>query len=245
MTENIKQALEYAVVLARREQKIVKDENGVEYYDADRHNLVMLEPKEYYPDTLKLSTLSSLVKYYKDNLNNINQQKTIIVVETPTLVSVYTEDDSRKKRTKLLSVTADVVSFNYGMFHSQEEFIISMQSKFVNSGDREIVIDYASKLAVQDGADLEDDGISQVTTVKSGVASKSKAVAPNPVRLKPYRTFNEVEQPDSNFVFRINKHAQMALFEADGGAWTSEAKRNVAEYLTKELQLYKDAIVLA
>ena len=181
MTENIKEALEYAVELSGNEEKIMQDQHGREYYDRNKYDLVELKPKRYYPETLSLSTLTSLVDYYKDNLNNINDAKTIVVVHSPSLVSVYTEDN----------------------------------------------------------------GVSQVTTVKSGVASKSKAVAPNPVTLKPYRTFHEVEQPSSNFVFRIDKCAEMALFEADGGMWVSEAKQNVANYLTKELTEYTQAKVLA
>lgn len=236
MTENIKQALEYAVVLARREQKIVKDEKGVEYYDADRHDLVMLEPKRYYPDTLELSTLESLVDYYHSNMNSIADMKTIVVVESPSRVCVYTEDDDRKKRTKLLQVDAQLPEIRFDWHMSQERFNIMLQSKFVDADDRATLLDYASKIAIQDGADIEDDGISQVTTVRTGVASKSKAIAPNPVKLKPYRTFVEVEQPSSEFIYRIDKNAEMGLYEADGGMWIIEAKRNIAEYLKEKLK---------
>ena len=55
--------------------------------------------------------------------------------------------------------------------------------------------------------------------LKTGVANLAKAKAPNPVMLRPYRTFAEVEQPASQFVFRIDKNAEMALFSADGGKW--------------------------
>lgn len=245
MTENIKEALEYAVELSGNEEKIMQDQHGREYYDRNKYDLVELKPKRYYPETLSLSTLTSLVDYYKDNLNNINDAKTIVVVHSPSLVSVYTEDNDRKKRTELIRVRAELPKIEFGRFIAQEEFNIMLQSKFVKANDRDLVLDYASKISIQDGADLEDNGVSQVTTVKSGVASKSKAVAPNPVTLKPYRTFHEVEQPSSNFVFRIDKCAEMALFEADGGMWVSEAKQNVANYLTKELTEYTQAKVLA
>ena len=67
------------------------------------------------------------------------------------------------------------------------------------------------------------------------MASLAQAKTPNPVTLRPYRTFNEVEQPASQFIFRINKMANLALFEADGGKWQLEAIGNIARYLAKEL----------
>ncbi|MGC4441273.1 hypothetical protein ABXW85_20645, partial [Streptococcus suis] len=80
----------------------------------------------------------------------------------------------------------------------------------------------ASALKIESGSEIEDNGVSQVATVTSGVASLAKGKAPNPVLLRPYRTFAEVEQPASQFVFRIDKQARMALFEADGKRWVQE-----------------------
>ncbi|MEB9782308.1 hypothetical protein P4K16_30685, partial [Bacillus cereus] len=57
----------------------------------------------------------------------------------------------------------------------------------------------------------------------------------NPVQLSPYRTFVEVEQPESKFVFRMREGARCGLFEADGGAWKLEAMNNIKEYLKEAL----------
>ncbi|MFX3714211.1 hypothetical protein ACJBRI_10375, partial [Streptococcus suis] len=51
-------------------------------------------------------------------------------------------------------------------------------------------------------------------------------------------TFLEVEQPDSPFVFRINKYGHCALFEADGGIWKHVAMERIHEYLTQSLNEY-------
>ena len=90
-----------------------------------------------------------------------------------------------------------------------------------------------------------DNGINQTTTVKSGVASLAKATAPNPVTLRPYRTFTEVVQPSSQFVLRINKDAELALFEADGGKWKLEAIKNIADYLKTGLEDQDNITILA
>ena len=83
-----------------------------------------------------------------------------------------------------------------------------------------------------------DDGVTQKATVKKGINGKEDAVVPNPVNLRPYRTFTEVEQPESEFVFRMKQSDHdvcCALFEADGGAWKREAMKKVKEYLEFEL----------
>lgn len=71
---------------------------------------------------------------------------------------------------------------------------------------------------------------------------------PNPVTLKPFRTFHEIEQPEIAFVFRM-KNGQSgvscALFEADGGAWKFNAVHSIAEYLKKELEGVENVAVLS
>ena len=62
---------------------------------------------------------------------------------------------------------------------------------------------------------------------------------PSPCRLTPYRTFTEVQQPTSDFIFRLsdgrNDEVYCALYEADGGAWRSVAKENIRKYLEEQL----------
>lgn len=68
---------------------------------------------------------------------------------------------------------------------------------------------------------------------------KESAIIPNPVRLIPYRTFLEVEQPESEFVFRITEGRGGApafkLVAADGGRWEAVAVDNVKSYLMEAL----------
>lgn len=243
MTENIKEALQYAVDLAGQEEKTI-EVDGKQYYDISSHTLRELDPKKY-PERLHLTTLDSLIDYYKNDINKITEQRTMIVVDNPREVCVYTEDDELKKRTLLINVEADLPSVSFGEFMPADEFNIMLQSKFLNQYARENVIDFASKLVIEDGSDIEDDGVSQITTVKQGVASRAKAKAPNPVKLAPYRTFLEVTQPASNFILRLDKNANLALFEADGGFWKIQAVRLVKEYLSENLKDIENTFVLA
>ena len=73
---------------------------------------------------------------------------------------------------------------------------------------------------------------------------KGDAIVPNPVRLRPYRTFLEVEQPASEFVFRMKQDKYdgitCAIFEADGGAWKVAAMKAIKDYMQFELEDYKE-----
>jgi len=58
---------------------------------------------------------------------------------------------------------------------------------------------------------------------------------PNPAVLRPYRTFNEITQPAGSFVFRARTGPEFALFEADNGAWESEAMKSIKEFMEFEV----------
>ncbi|HEM3492141.1 TPA: hypothetical protein U1B14_001548 [Streptococcus suis] len=244
MTENIKAALEYAVELNQHGLEIVTAGDGKEYYDANKVHMVELDPKRY-PRTLELSTLTSLVEYLKSDLNGMQDQRLIVAVEKNDEVCVWSENDEFEHRTLLVDVKARVPELTFGRFISSEQFNIMLQSNFIDDADRGALLDFASALKIENGAEIEDNGVSQVATVKTGVASLAKGKVPNPVDLRPYRTFNEVEQPASKFVFRIDKNAQMALFEADGKRWVQEAVGNIAAYLKAELADLEHITVLA
>ena len=63
-------------------------------------------------------------------------------------------------------------------------------------------------------------------------------IVPNPVKLVPYRTFSEVEQPSSLYVFRIRDDGGEPMFklvEADNGLWKNAAMKKIKEYFEYEL----------
>ena len=80
--------------------------------------------------------------------------------------------------------------------------------------------------------------ICQKTTIKSGIANKTDVIVPNPVKLRPYRTFAEIEQPQSSYVFRIqdsDRGPSFNLVEADGGLWKNATMKKIKDYLAYEL----------
>ena len=187
----------------------------------------------------------SKVDYLKTDLNNLKNQRLIVAVEKNDEVCVWSENDELEHRTLLVDVKARIPELSFGRFLSSEQFNIMLQSNFIDDNDRGTLLEFASALKIENGAEIEDTGVYQVATVKTGVASLAKGKTPNPVTLRPYRTFGEVEQPASLFVFRIDKQANMALFEADGKRWVADAVGNIAAYLKEQLADQKHITVLA
>ncbi|HUW08460.1 MAG TPA: hypothetical protein VM537_01965, partial [Anaerolineae bacterium] len=79
--------------------------------------------------------------------------------------------------------------------------------------------------------------VSQTVSVRRGMSQTTQVVVPNPVTLKPYRTFREIDQPESPFLLRARNPKneegvpEFALFEADGGAWRLTAVERIKDYL--------------
>lgn len=64
------------------------------------------------------------------------------------------------------------------------------------------------------------------------------------INLRPYRTFQELEQPASDFLIRLDER-YIRFIEADGGMWKLEARKAIKEYLEKELaELIADRVVV-
>jgi len=105
--------------------------------------------------------------------------------------------------------------------------------------DLEKIMKVAGNIKAGTTANYDDDGISQKTTIKSGIANSTDVIVPNPVRLMPYRTFGEIGQPESAYVFRIkdsDRGPAFKLVEADGGLWKNAVMEKIKEYLALELQ---------
>ena len=237
MTEQLRDALEYAVEL-REGQDVIYEEGEKVFYDASKAHLVELDPIKR-AETLTVNSLSGIIGYLKSNFRQLeSKSKLLLHVESPTKVVIYSLLDKDRKRESLIQANALLDAFPYGRFMNSEDFIINVQSLIQRDLDAEAILACASSIRIEGGGDLIDNGISQTVSVKEGAATLTKAEVPSPAELRPYRTFLEVEQPSSPFVFRIDKIGNCALFEADGGIWKHTAMENIHEFLKNELSQF-------
>lgn len=234
----IKEALQYIVGLSKAEVKEYTLPDGKKgmYSDKPLHRLEIPVPTNSI--RLHLHTLTGLVDYIKSNTDTM-AEKMVVEVQSPTEVYLYSQLNSERKREYLIGVDAMLPDFAFDVYQDHESFCVGLQSKFLQTDDRELVLKFAGTVENGTVAQYSDDGVTQKATIKTGLASKGAAIVPNPVRLAAYRTFLEVDQPESLFVFRMKERAgeiNCALFEADGGAWKMKAMQNVKSYLQEELK---------
>ena len=123
-----------------------------------------------------------------------------------------------------------------------DEAMIKLRSAFQRplgipgeTNDVDYIIDLLSHMSVDQSIKSDDNGVTQTVQVRKGISFvENKAVRPI-VTLAPYRTFQEVQQPASEFVFRVYEDRSISLTAADGGMWKLAARDAAKRYLTDAL----------
>lgn len=186
------------------------------------------------PNPLTVHNLSGIVDYLTRNYDVLGP--VLIQIESPTEVNVYSSFNRDMKRNHYLRAEALLPDIPFERFLDIETFIVLLQSSFVENEDRAKMLSIVGNIKEENVTTVGDDGISQQVTAKAGIATVENVKVPNPVLLKPYRTFVDITQPESRFVFRMRSGPAAALFEADGGAWRIEALESIKNYLAKALK---------
>lgn len=234
MLEGLKEAMQYLIGVGNEAEKVQVLEICGETY-ANKRLERYGAPKR--AAAIEASSLSALVDYIKSLSNEFSTSRMIIQIEDPEEVNLISELNIERKRECLFSCKAEISKFRFDNWYDQERFMIEIQSNFVPSSDRDVLIKFAGNVEQKNSTTFSDDGKTQVATMNVGVASKSDVIVPNPVFLAPYRTFQEIEQPFSNFVFRMadKQTPAFSLIEAEGGVWKNEAVSRIKEYFKKAL----------
>ena len=240
--ETVKDALQYLVEL------------GVE---ASKPDLLEICGKTYanrelirYGETAKAKavhagTLSAMVEYIGQCSGEFpEEQKMLVHIVSPKEVRLMSSLDKERTRECLFVSEAEVSEFRFDAWYSQERFMIELQANFQKNEDLEAVMRLAGNIEKKNQQTYSDDGVTQVATMSVGVAAKADAMVPNPVELIPFRTFQEVAQPPSRFVFRIGDQAepQFKIVEAEGGIWKNAAICNIKKYLIDAIGTMPDEI---
>lgn len=228
---------EFAQFLAQQAAPQIIQVEGRDYSSRELHPV-----REPLPATLEVTTLNAVVDYIKENRDGL-LLPLIVHVASPTEVRVLgpLEGQFRQRPTYLVA-KALLPRLMLDKYLDSTDFQIMLRSAFLaQAGDnetenaRDTLIKIAGNVVETEALTSEDDGMSQTVTVMTGIATKAYAKLPNPAILRPYRTFPEVVQPSSEFIFRMGKGPRFALFEGDGGVWRLAAVRNVAGWLRDRL----------
>jgi len=198
----------------------------------------VLEPE---PECLQLNTLTGFVDYVQNNEDALIKNGLIAHVEGYGYVQLLSGLIAPfLQRLQFISARHSEPAFVFGQWFDVETFIINVQSQFIQDAATAEILKLVGNLKDESVRTVTDDGVTQNVTAKVGVARVNDVDVPNPIALQPYRTFLEIEQPASQFVFRLRRGREgqlptCALFEADGGKWKLEAILSIRDYLKEKL----------
>lgn len=225
--------------------------------------LDVIAPPEVKP--VQIGTLQGLWDLYDADFDTLKESDPIVHVLTPWTVKLQAKDSDKYGRFREFAVATNqkTAVFPFGKFMSPEEFIIQAHVCFQRvaiekddgtmAKDLDYILKIASAISAGQERTNEDDGISQVVQVKAGVTLKKEEPLRGIVSLAPFRTFAEIDQVISRFLFRARggysrdgedaTEPQLALFEADGGRWKLDAVEAIADWLEEKFHSVDVAVI--
>ena len=223
-------------IVSLKETKIFEID-GQTYSDA---NLTRIPPHVDRPDSVSVSGLDAVCKLVRTEIAKVGT--TIMVhVRDYNKVEVMTTYLPDFSRNVLYRAQADAPGMRTG-WRDRETALIELRSLFVPGEGTKYLLNLLGKMSKDSGVTTKDNGVTQTVEARAGVTAR-QGVALNAVvnvrpriKLQPFRTFLEVAQPESEFLLRVDSEKGIAFFEADGGIWRLEAKRNIAEYFERGLK---------
>lgn len=239
LTKEVIEKIESLVASAKSKDNKVLEIGGKPY---STDGLQRIYADENRPESLVVSSLRSISDYWNlvGDLEGVNTNDLFLLIESPqTAIIVERFKGEEKKRASVITAVLknDVDPFQFDRFMPTEAFVIGLMSRFQPGEDRDYVVKVASGLVSESKIAGKDTGQTMKVEAHAGVVNQSGLEDRAVVVLRPFRTFREVDQPSSAFLFRYKAEGDgvgCALFEADGGAWRHEAMQNIRKYFQKE-----------
>lgn len=236
-----------AKILTLGEPHVIEQED-LKYSDK---SLQLIVPPA--PAAVQIQTLQGLVDLHGAELDDAKSKGDVLVhvadALTVEVVSRVSDQKFGRRRVWVESAyPASCKHFPFGQWLSPESFIIGCQAGFQRvkienadgtmTPDLDYVLRVASAISAEEIETSQDDGVSQKVGMRRGVVLQGQETIRPVVNLAPYRTFAEIDQVVSGFVFRARKGntgIELALFEADGGRWVLDAVAAITIWLKEKL----------
>lgn len=184
---------------------------------------------------IEVHTLTGLVDYF-DKMSGQDQYSCLFHVHDFNRVNIVSFPfGAFRQRETFITATAFDLKHKFDQHMPVENFIVYLQSMFVQDETTAKIMRIVGNITQGSEMNVSDDGFTQRVTAKAGVSRVEIVDLPNPVTLRPFRTFMDIQQPESKFILRIkadkDEGPRCALFEADGGAWKNGAIAGIKAYL--------------
>lgn len=199
-------------------------------------NQDMTPIRDAQPDTLKVRTLEGIIDYIRNE--NMNTDDVFIhIADHKTVYLCGKLYGPEKQRDTYVCASAYEIGNQFGSNLKLGDFLTYIQSGFVQDENTAAILRALGNIVDETCVEYADDGMTQRVTARTGITRREIINLPNPVILRPYRTFPDVEQPVSPFVLRVDKIGESIvclLKETDGGAWRNAAVAAIKEYYMSE-----------
>ena len=228
----LKEAIEKIEAMTRPEIMAIGDHTYAIYRD----RIEEIRPELDAPERLGVNSLDALVHLIRENDSQLPHL--FVCVAGYGVVNVFgdLEPKNRYARKRLYRATAeDVPGWEPKMEMGFDEATVVLLTRFQEGGDREYCINLLSQITTGAHVTYTDNGIASTMVMKKGASLAENVTIKPIVRLRPYRTFQEVEQPEGLFLIRIRERG-IAFIEADGGMWKLTARQTIKAYLEEQLK---------
>lgn len=213
----------------------IEEINGVEYEKTSRGYSLLQKTHTKFIEVNSLDGLVSMIDAYLNETKDTDIKAPFIVNINFNNIQVMSALGNDKTRNYLIEVNPMIPNLEMGRRLTVEELIILLSTSYEPTENTIKFINSLSSLRVVEEVEFNDDGIGQTVVAKQG-ASMNKSFQVQPiVKLQPIRSYAEIEQVESKFLFRVNKDGTVCLREADGGQWKYEVQRRIFDYLKEEL----------
>lgn len=191
-----------------------------------------------HPDVLSLNSLDALVKLVKTEALRLTSAPLYITIPSHKTVQCFTQPSTEERyfRQTFYEVLAtDVPGWDSKVQLPFEEMQIALRTRFQETPDAIYAMKLLSDITTGGKVTYNDNGIATSVVTRKGIDLQSNEAIRPIVRLKPYRTFQEVEQPESTFLIRVSERG-ISFTEADGGMWKLQARETVKKFLEDALK---------
>lgn len=209
----------------------------------DRALVPIPEPED---ETRTVTTLTGLVNLIQLNINAMGLADSFVQVVNPrtVLVGEIQCNDWGKRQYHVKAELPSYGAFPFGDYLEQEKFIIGLQAFFKQDAlDMEYLYEMAGKLKAENVSTSDDDGITQQASIRKGAVLAQNVQVKKFVTLNPWRTFREIAQPESTFIFRLKNRdgdvPLLSLHVADGEMWQVLAMQGIKDWLVDRLETIK------
>lgn len=210
-------------------------------YEADGHTyssspLFDVEPDVHTPHNKNLYSLDALVNMVKtEGIPSYFSDGHPLFIEITDYLHVECflspKESDRYERPVIYTAVATSVPGFTNRWMSYDEAMIKLRSMFIPNEGTKYLISLLANITDENSVSSEDNGVTQSVTVRKGIALQTTQQINPIVKLKPYRTFQEIDQPESEFLVRLREGGEIGFFEADGGMWQLNAREAVKYHL--------------